>query len=223
MKHILLLLLIINISIFSNNLSDAKLKKLSIKGTKIAKVFCDTSKLPKNALNLDDALTKLKSSNACSNLDEQKLKLVAYSLIAKSNHKHSNIEVPDGAKCPVCGMFVYKYPKWAAFMEIDGKKHYFDGVKDMMKYYFFDGDFQYDRSKISKMLVTNYYTLEAINAKDAFYVYDSKEYGPMGRELIPFSTLKEAKNFIADHGGELMKFSDITPKNVMALDGVELK
>ena len=222
MKILLLLLLIIT-HIFSDNLSEAKLKKLSIKGSKIAKVFCDKSKLPKSTQGLEDAIAKLKNSNACSNLDEQKLKLVAYSLVVNPSHKHSKIEVPKGAKCPVCGMFVYKYPKWAALIEVDGKKYYFDGVKDMMKYYFFDGDFPYDRAKISKIEVTNYYTLEAINAKDAFYVYDSKEYGPMGRELIPFSTLKEAKSFIADHGGSLMKFNEITPKAVMALDGIELK
>ena len=211
------------ISIFAQDLSDAKLKKLTIKGSKIAKVFCNKDKLNITANSLEDAIKKLKESKACNNLDDNKLKLVAYSILNIEANKNSKIDVPNGAKCPVCGMFVYKYPKWAALIEIDGKKYYFDGVKDMMKYYFFDGDFPYDREKISKMEVTNYYTLKPIKAKDAFYVYDSKEYGPMGRELIPFSTLKEAKSFIADHGGELMKFKDITPKAVMALDGIELK
>jgi nitrous oxide reductase accessory protein NosL len=120
-------------------------------------------------------------------------------------------------------MFISKYPKWAAIMVIDNKHKYFDGVKDMMKYYFFDADFPYDRAKIKKMKVTNYYTLKAIDAKRAYYVYDSKVYGPMGRELIPFSTKKEALNFIRDHGGELMRFNQITPKLVMALDGIKLR
>jgi nitrous oxide reductase accessory protein NosL len=223
MKKLLLLITIIS-TIFANNLSDAKLKKLAIKGSKIAKVFCEDSKLPKDLKDIDDAVDKLKKSSACSNLNDNKLKLVGYYLLNKNHtHKLSKIDVPNGAKCPVCGMFVYKYPKWVALIELNGKKYYFDGVKDMLKYYFFDGDFPYDRAKIRKMEVTNYYTLEPIDAKKAFYVYDSKEYGPMGRELIPFSTLKEAKSFIADHGGELMKFEDITPKAVMALDGVELK
>jgi nitrous oxide reductase accessory protein NosL len=40
-------------------------------------------------------------------------------------------------KCPVCGMFVAKYPDWvAAFVFRDGSTVFFDGVKDMMKYYF---------------------------------------------------------------------------------------
>ena len=203
--------------------ADAKSDKLITKGSKIAKVFCDNLKLPKDTLDINSTVTKLKQSNACSGLNSTKLELVAYYLVNKKSHNHSQIAVPNGSKCPVCGMFVYKYPKWVALMEINGKKYYFDGVKDMLKYYFFDGDFKYDRKKISKMEVTNYYTLKAINAKDAYYVYDSKKYGPMGRELIPFNTLKEAKSFIADHGGELVRFKDITPKAVMALDGVELK
>ena len=47
------------------------------------------------------------------------------------------IEVPEDAKCPVCGMFVSKYPKWVAQIKIKMDiYHYFDGVKDMMKFLF---------------------------------------------------------------------------------------
>ncbi|HFC03675.1 MAG TPA: nitrous oxide reductase, partial [Nitratifractor salsuginis] len=126
------------------------------------------------------------------------------------------------AKCPVCGMFVSKYPKWAAEIVVDGKTYWFDGVKDMMKFYIFDGDFPYDRSKIEKMLVTDFYTLEAIPAKEAYYVIGSRLYGPMGNELIPFKTEKEAKDFMADHGGDrIVRFDEITGKMVMGLDGIE--
>jgi len=194
------------------------------KGQKVASIFCNQNKLPSSATSVQEAISKIKESKACKNLDSKKLQWVAYYILNKhkiSNSKSLKITVPNGAKCPVCGMFVYKYPKWVAQMVIDGKNYYFDGVKDMMKYYFFDGDFPYDRAKISQMLVTNYYTLKAIKAKDAFYVYDSKVYGPMGRELIAFTTKKEAQNFITDHGGELIYFKDITPKNILALDGID--
>ena len=40
-------------------------------------------------------------------------------------------------KCPVCGMFVAKYPDFVARISFkDGSYAFFDGVKDMMKYYF---------------------------------------------------------------------------------------
>ena len=39
-------------------------------------------------------------------------------------------------KCPVCGMFVYKYPDWVSEIIFkDGKTVFFDGPKDMFKYY----------------------------------------------------------------------------------------
>jgi len=199
--------------LFSNELSQAELKKLEFKGKKIAQVFCSLDKLPKVSGGAEAIEQALKKSGACSGLDDKKLKAVAIYLANKGSNttKAKHIDVPKGAKCDVCGMFVYKYPKWAALMVVDGKKHYFDGVKDMMKYYFFDKDFPYDRSKISKVEVSDYYTLEALDATKAFYVIGSNVYGPMGDELIPFKTMKEAKNFLEDHKGErIVKFQEIT-------------
>jgi nitrous oxide reductase accessory protein NosL len=138
----------------------------------------------------------------------------------KLTNKH--LLVPSEAKCPVCGMFVGKYPKWAAFMVVDGKKYYFDGVKDMMKYYIFDGNFPYNRSSISKMSVSDYYTLEEVPAKEAIYVLGSNVFGPMGNELIPFKSKKSAKTFMQEHNGKaILMFDEITDKMVMALDGIE--
>ena len=40
-------------------------------------------------------------------------------------------------KCPVCGMFVYKYPDWTAEIIFEeGAVFYFDGAKDFFKFYF---------------------------------------------------------------------------------------
>ncbi len=119
-------------------------------------------------------------------------------------------------------MFVAKYPKWAALIEVGTTKHYFDGVKDMMKFYIFDVDFPYDRNTIQKIEVTDFYTLKAIDAKNAFYVIGSDVYGPMGNELIPFLTKDAAQNFMTDHRAEkIIRFNEITPKLVMGLDGLE--
>ena len=132
------------------------------------------------------------------------------------------IEVPKEVKCPVCGMFVAKYPKWAARIEADSKNYYFDGVKDMMKFYIFDVDFPFNRNKIELIEVTDFYTLKAIDAKQAFYVIGSDVYGPMGNELIPFISKNAAENFMRDHRGEkIILFNEITPHLVMGLDGIE--
>lgn len=208
--------------LFANESSLAKIVTLSNKGEKIVKTLCDATKLPSAQGSIEDLMEKIKVSGACPPLSESKLEAVAY-YVSNGSMKLAgkHIDVPAEAKCPVCGMFVNKYPKWAAYMKHDDKSYYFDGVKDMMKYYIFDGDFPYDRSHISKMTVSDYYTLEEIPAKEAFYVLDSDVFGPMGRELIPFKSQKSAKAFMDDHNGKaLVKFDEITDKMVMALDGL---
>lgn len=128
------------------------------------------------------------------------------------------VEVDDKEKCPVCGMFVYKYPKWAAqifFKHQDHEHHFsFDGVKDMMKFYFHPlkwGNYETSTQKnINKILVTDYYSGKAIDGQKAYYVVGSNVYGPMGHEFIPFEHLEDAQNFKNEHRGKkVLKFSEI--------------
>lgn len=122
--------------------------------------------------------------------------------------------VPSGAKCPVCGMFVAKYPDWIAFISFkDGTTYYYDGPKDMFSHYldtgrYTPGKFQSD---IVALSVKEYYSLATIDARSAFYVIGSDVNGPMGSELIPFSTEKDAMAFKLDHKGKrILKFKEIT-------------
>jgi len=123
----------------------------------------------------------------------------------------TKIEVPKDAKCPICGMFVAKYPQWVALYDGE-KKFYFDGVKDMMKYAF--------ARKLSsdKFYVSDYYKLSKLEATKAFYVIGSNVYGPMGSELIPFATQEEAETFSRDHNGQkVISFDEITEVLVKSL------
>ena len=216
MKIALLVMSIIT-TIYSQELSSLAVKKLEFKGQKIAKIFCQQDKLPK-ADSIDNLIAKITSTKVCGEISASKIEAVAYYLKSKDKAQATTFDVPKHSKCPVCGMFVAKYPKWAAHMVVDGKDFYFDGVKDMLKYYFFDSDFKYDREKITKVEVRDFYTLESIDATKAVYVIGSKIYGPMGNELIAFKSTKEAKNFMADHGGELIEFKKTTPELIMSLD-----
>jgi nitrous oxide reductase accessory protein NosL len=131
--------------------------------------------------------------------------------------------VKPGAKdkCPVCGMFVYKYPDFLAeILFKDGSVAFFDGAKDLFKYYF---DLQkYDRKHTSAdfdcLYVTDYYSLELIDGRQAYYVVGSDVYGPMGKELIPFADESQAKVFMKDHQGKrLLRFKEISSAQVKEL------
>jgi nitrous oxide reductase accessory protein NosL len=125
-------------------------------------------------------------------------------------------------KCPVCGMFVAKYPDFIAEIIFkDGSYAVFDGVKDMMKYYLDVAKFDPSRkaAEIDAIYVTDYYSLTLIDGTGAFYVIGSDVYGQMGKELVPFGKEKDAQEFKKDHKGKaIMTFKEITSETVKTLD-----
>jgi nitrous oxide reductase accessory protein NosL len=128
-------------------------------------------------------------------------------------------------KCPVCGMFVYKYPKWVAVIEIaDGTTYFYDGAKDMFKHYMDIPKYTPRKAgqDIVSLEVTDYYAVSLIDAKDAWYVIGSDVFGPMGHELIPFETQASAKEFLEDHKGtHILRFQDVTEDTIKALDAAQ--
>lgn len=128
-------------------------------------------------------------------------------------------------KCPVCGMFVYKYPKWVAVIELaDGTSYFYDGAKDMFKHYMNVSKYTPDKlgQEIVSLEVTDYYAITLIDAKEAWYVIGSDVFGPMGHELIPFETQASAQEFLEDHKGtRILRFQDVTEDTIKALDAAQ--
>ena len=146
--------------------------------------------------------------------------LIIFTPILLANGKATDT-VSSQVRCAVCGMFVAKYPGWLAQIHYDdlGQTWFFDGVKDMMVFYFHPERYEgAPREAIKNIYVKDYYSLNWLSAKDAFYVYGSDVYGPMGHELIPFSTRAGAENFMKDHHGkEILTFDKITPELIKSM------
>jgi nitrous oxide reductase accessory protein NosL len=119
-------------------------------------------------------------------------------------------------------MFLAKYPDLLArIVFADGSQAWFDGVKDMMKYYFNMAKYAPAKTAadIRAFHVTDYYRLELVDGRKAFYVVGSDIYGPMGKELIPFEKEDSAKEFMQDHKGKaVLTFERIDPALVKSLD-----
>jgi nitrous oxide reductase accessory protein NosL len=144
--------------------------------------------------------------------------LLVISLLSPASVAASQSAVTPSAKdkCPVCGMFVAKYPDWLASSRLkDGTTYFFDGPKDLFSHYldtqrYTPGKRQAD---IVAMSVKEYYSLKTIDARSAFFVSGSDVYGPMGAELIPFASQKDAASFMKDHKGKrILRFHEITPQ-----------
>jgi copper chaperone NosL len=118
-------------------------------------------------------------------------------------------------RCPVCGMFIAKYPDWVASITFqDGAVVFFDGVKDLLTFYFNISHYQPHRSidSIREIHVTDYYTGRSITAREAFFVIGSDVFGPMGKELVPFESQEAALEFSRDHNGiRVMRFEELRP------------
>jgi copper chaperone NosL len=126
----------------------------------------------------------------------------------------------DKDRCAVCGMFVAKYPQWISLVELENESTvWFDGVKDMMAYSFAPEAFGAAKGvAIKKMRVKDYYSQQWIDGRQAFYVAGSDVTGPMGHELIPFSSEKAASSFMKDHHGKkLLPFADIDSARIESM------
>jgi nitrous oxide reductase accessory protein NosL len=113
--------------------------------------------------------------------------------------------VSEQTRCPVCGMFVFKYPNWQAQI------HY-EKLSEPERFG------APPRETIKDIFVKDYYSLSWISAKEAFFVTGSDVYGPMGHEFIPFATREAAESFSTDHHGrEILTFDKIPPELVESL------
>lgn len=136
--------------------------------------------------------------------------------------EEQTVEIKKTDRCPVCGMFVYKYPKWVAQIYFqDGSAYFYDGAKDLFKHIFDTGKYTPGKTsdKIKAIYVTDYYEVELIEAKSAYYVLGSDVLGPMGHELLPFKDQESAQEFLEDHKGKsIVRYQDVTPAIIQSLD-----
>ncbi len=115
--------------------------------------------------------------------------------------------------CPVCGMVVSKYPAWIASVRYqDGHAHFFDGAKDMFKFLLDMPRYAPDHQihAVASLAVTEYYGLQRIDARRAWFVIGSDVLGPMGHELIPLASRADAEEFLRDHKGRrILRFDEV--------------
>lgn len=209
-----------------------KEKKIYPMGQKVFEKMCQQDINLTHYLEMEQLQSALEQEKLCRPLNEKRFQAVTLYLwevkrMALLEQTEQIVQVQKDEKCPVCGMFTYKYPKWAAqifYKEGEHQHHYsFDGVKDLMKFYFDPMAWgKYTDAKqenISKILVSDYYSQKAIDGTKAYYVLGSDILGPMGDELIPFALQSDAQTFLNDHNGKIMvTFDKITKEDVYKLD-----
>ena len=118
----------------------------------------------------------------------------------EENHQHSAEVSTD---CGNCGMPSQDYPKWKVKSYFGEEMKYFCSPKCFFLY-------QHKQQVADSAWVMDFYEVQSIPAKTAFYILGSDVLGPMGKDFVPVSTKEAAEEFTKDHHGEALQTFDET-------------
>ncbi|MDA8128803.1 MAG: nitrous oxide reductase accessory protein NosL [Betaproteobacteria bacterium] len=131
--------------------------------------------------------------------------------------------IPASARCPVCGMYPARFPRWAAQVIFkDGATHFFDSPINLFD--FLQRVDHYDRRYTFNDVAVSYVRdLESgrwIDAGQAAFVLGSNAAGPMRKADLPaFESRGAATDFSRRHGGTVLSAADVTPQVLQSLGG----
>lgn len=130
--------------------------------------------------------------------------------------------IPAAARCPVCGMYPARFPRWPAQTIFkDGAAHYFDSPIDLFA--FLQRVDRYNRrytlDDVAVSYVTDFETGQWIEATNAFFVQGAGTVGPMRDADLPaFSSFDAADSFARGRGGAVLKSAQVTPALIQSLN-----
>lgn len=113
--------------------------------------------------------------------------------------------LPDDVRCPVCGMFAARHPRWAAQAIFDdGAAQFFDSPAHLFLY--LQGLDRYQRGRrvedLRALHVADHRGGGWLPLEQAVFVHGSRTLGPMRTEDLPaFADAAAAQAFIAEAGG----------------------
>lgn len=124
--------------------------------------------------------------------------------------------IPADARCPVCGMYPARYPRWAAQIIFkDGAAHYFDSPVNLFNFLLKVDryDRRYTRADVAVSYVRDLASGRWIEAGQAHFVHGSDVAGPMRNADLPaFASRAAADAFARLHRGAVLTASDMTPQ-----------
>jgi nitrous oxide reductase accessory protein NosL len=127
---------------------------------------------------------------------------------------HEARPVPGEARCPVCGMYPERYPRWAAqLIFADGAALFFDSPRELFLF-LLDMDQYHDAhgpDEVERAYVSDAVDGQWVSIADAYFVQGSRVSGPMrGPDLPAFANAGAAEAFVAEQGGSLIRLEQIT-------------
>lgn len=150
--------------------------------------------------------------------------IVLLIFIASLLHAES-IKFTKDDRCLIRQVMVYKEPRWVAkVVTIQDKPVYLSSPKSMFEYIFNAPRWPrlgaLNINDMKSIKVTDFKTLEAIDAKTAYYVYGSNQTSPGGDDLVPFASKSDAEAYMKSNNGKrILRFSEISIALVNLING----
>ncbi len=119
-------------------------------------------------------------------------------------------------RCPVCGMYPARYPKWMAQIVFsDHSLQVFESPAELFR--FLQNMARYDKKHEAKDVGAIYFSDYAkggwIESKRTFFASGSSAKGPMNDYDLPaFDSKEAAEQFVRDHGGNVLAYGKISPE-----------
>ncbi|MFP4609757.1 MAG: nitrous oxide reductase accessory protein NosL [Thiohalophilus sp.] len=134
----------------------------------------------------------------------------------ESARAHEPVPISQGDECHVCGMTINNHPgpKAQAFIRDKATPFKYCSTRDL-----FSHVLQPEvRSRISQIYTHDMGSTEwdapandaFTDAREAWYVINHPRKGAMGPTLASFADKSAAEDFIEQHGGEIVRFDEIT-------------
>lgn len=130
--------------------------------------------------------------------------------------------VPPEARCPVCGMYPARYPRWAAqVIYRDGDAHFFDSP--LSYFLFLQAVERHARGRSGADIAARYVSDHGeggwIDPAGAHFVHGSDATGPMRAGNLPaFARREAAEAFAARHGGRVIVAAEVDAALLRTLD-----
>ena len=136
----------------------------------------------------------------------------------KKRLKRGKIVAPAaGDRCPVCEMFPARYPENRCQIQTsDRKTSHFCSTQCLFA--FLESPGKYGRPATGPHLiwVTDFHSGNWIGGWSAYYVVGAKDrFGPMGFEAFPFDRKSDAGAFVAENGGRILLFREVSSDKIM--------
>ena len=122
--------------------------------------------------------------------------------------ENGRMQISPEDRCPVCGMKVIRYPKFAAAIQLLGSAtYYFCSTGCMIRSWIHPEIYLGTTAAERKQpVVKEYFTGRQVDGRTIIFVFGSDVIGPMGPALVPVMDENYLKVFKKRHGGKSQFF-----------------